>query len=358
MVLVGRPSRMLDRVPHETLAWLTAEDNPAVAVLTRRTLSSEPESPAHNALWARRNQYPPVAAILDAVREDGSFDVPSRDYQKYRGSLWQLVLLGELWADPSDERVQRAANYAFDRQLDDGSWSATNARPAGSIPCLTANVGRGLARLGFADDERVVAALEYCARLYERLGIVDCPGGSDYQLNGYCHMVMPKLLLFLGEVPRGAWPHGAEALRDECVEKLRDKEIVRCLPEEARAFNDIVWSAPSGQRKGLRERFIGEHPGLHYKEKPGWLRFGFPLSYNSDALEALAALAAVGEPMRPEYDLALGYVRAAADSQWRWTLKNTLNSKMYGDVEQKGKPSKWLTLRALQVLEHFGVEDP
>ncbi len=116
----------------------------------------------------------------------------------------------------------------------------------------------------------------------------------------------------------------------------------------------MVWSAPAGQRSGLRERFLAEHPDLHYGDKPGWLRLGFPLSYNSDALEALLALAAVGEPRRPEYEAAIEKVGAAADGQMRWTLRNTHNGKMIADVETKGAPSKWLTLRALQVLDHFG----
>jgi hypothetical protein len=138
------------------------------------------------------------------------------------------------------------------------------------------------------------------------------------------------------------------------VAKLREKEVFRCLPAESREFADMVWSAPAGQRSGLRERFLVEHPDLHYGDKPGWLRLGFPLSYNSDALEALLALAAVGEPRRPEYEAAIEKVGAAADGQMRWTLRNTHNGKMIADVETKDAPSKWLTLRALQVLDRFG----
>ena len=37
----------------------------------------------------------------------------------------------------------------------------------------------------------------------------------------------------------------------------------------------------------------------------------------------------------------------------RWTLRNSLNGKMVADVDTKGAPSKWLTLRALQALSHF-----
>jgi hypothetical protein len=340
-------------VPSSTLEWLLEPENPAVAVLTRRMLLREPDSPDTVAMWERRNEYAPVARILDAQHEDGSWETPARDYQKYGGSLWQIVFLGEMYASADAERVRRGAAYAFSRQLPDGSWSAVNMRPAGSITCLTANVGRGLARLGFERDERVAAGLRYCVDLYRSIGIVDCREGRDYQLNGYCHMLTPKLLLFLAGVPRELWPDGAQDLRDECVAKLREKEVFRCLPVESREFTDAVWSAPTGQRPGVRERFLASHPQLHYGDKPGWLRFGFPLSYNSDVLEALLALAAAGEPRRPEYEPAIEKVRASADGQMRWTMRNSHNGKMIADVEKKGAPSKWLTLRALQVLAHF-----
>ena len=360
--MTGPALPLLDTVPRETIDWLLAEEDPAVAVLTRRSLLGETDTPPTERLWERRNDYPPVAAILDAMREDGSWDVPSRDYQKYRGSLWQVHFLGELHADPASDRVQRATAYAFSRQVADGSWSC-NGRPTASIPCLTANVGRALARLGFARDERVVAALAYCVRLYQGLGRLGCgsvepdrqpeDAAGIYTLNGYCHMLAPKLLLFLAEVPVDLWPHGADALRDECVSKLRDKQVFRCLPTEGREFFDLVWSAPAAERRGMRERFLEEHPVLHYKEKSGWLRFGYPLSYNSDVLEALRSLAAVGEQRRPEYEPALEVVDKAADSDMRWTMRNSLNGKMFADVETKGAPSKWLTLHALGVLAHF-----
>ena len=102
-------------------------------------------------------------------------------------------------------------------------------QPSRSIPCLTANVGRALARMGYAGDERVLNALSYCIRLFRDLGAVDCRLASECQLNGYCHMGIPKLLLF-AEIPCGTWPDGAAELRDECIGKLREKSISRSLP--------------------------------------------------------------------------------------------------------------------------------
>jgi hypothetical protein len=353
-VVTDRGGAVLSRVPDSTLEWLLAEDNPAVAVLTRRTLQGEDPS-ASEQLWMRRGGYEPVARILDAQSPDGSWEVPARDYKKYQGTLWQIHFLGELWADGSDERVKRSAEYAFSRQLAEGSWSVSNMRASGSITCLTANVGRALARLGWASDERVVHALDYCARLSRELGTIGCRPLDGYQLNGYCHMVTPKLLLFLAEVPRALWPHGAEELRDACVAALRDKQVFRYLPAEAREFQEALSHVRPAEWHELREGFLAEHEPLHYGDKPGWLRFGYPLSYNSDALEAMWALARSGEARRPEYEAALGAIESAADVQMRWTTRNTLNGKMLADVEKKGSPSRWLTLRALQVLDHFAA---
>lgn len=354
-------------IPEATIEWLTARDSPAVACLVRGELLGEPPSAALDRLWAGRNAYAPVARILELMHPDGSWDRPSQDYRKYGGSLWQVHFLGELYADGDDERVQAAARYAFSRQLDDGSWSC-NGRPPASIPCLTANVGRALARLGYARDERLTAALAYCVKLLDTFGCLTCGaiysqtddkpkdwGASSSTLNGYCHMLAPKMLLFLAEVPPDCWPAGADHLRDECVRVLRDKQVMRCLPEEAGEFFDIFYTAKSHERDGLRDQYLAGHPQLHYKDKPGWLRFGYPLSYNSDALEALLALALHNEPMRDEYGPALDVVRAAADSEMRWKLRNSFNGKMLADVEEKGQPSRWLTYRALRVLRHFGA---
>lgn len=51
--------------------------------------------------------------------------------------------------------------------------------------------------------------------------------------------------------------------------------------------------------------------------------------------------------MRPALDLVL----SKQDKQGRWKLGYTYNGKTWAAVEEKGKPSKWVTLRALRVLK-------
>ena len=59
---------------------------------------------------------------------------------------------------------------------------------------------------------------------------------------------------------------------------------------------------------------------------------------------------ALEEPLR--------VVRSKMTDQGTWKLENSLNGKMWADVEEKGKPSKWLTLTALRVLAHFEGQGP
>jgi hypothetical protein len=87
-------------------------------------------------------------------------------------------------------------------------------------------------------------------------------------------------------------------------------------------------TAKSGERNGLRERYLPDYPQLHYKDKPGWLRFGYPLPYNSEALEA---------------------VRAAANGQMRWKLRNLLA------IVKPKSPSAITSYRGALQIRPFGT---
>jgi hypothetical protein len=87
-----------------------------------------------------------------------------------------------------------------------------------------------------------------------------------------------------------------------------------------------------------------------------WFKFGFPLSYTSDVLEASLALAEAGYGRDPRLKRTIEVIVSKRDADGRWTLKHSLNGKMWTDIEVKGKSSKWVTLRALRVLRAAGVE--
>jgi hypothetical protein len=73
--------------------------------------------------------------------------------------------------------------------------------------------------------------------------------------------------------------------------------------------------------------------------------------YQTDALEILLVLTRLGcrdERLREALDL----VASRADAQGRWRLQQTFNDRFVVPIEAKGEPSRWVTLRALQVLKN------
>ena len=68
----------------------------------------------------------------------------------------------------------------------------------------------------------------------------------------------------------------------------------------------------------------------------------------------MLALTELGIEHHPAMDDALDHIEQKRGPDGRWLLEESLNGKMLASVERKGRPSKWITLRALMVLTHFG----
>jgi hypothetical protein len=58
----------------------------------------------------------------------------------------------------------------------------------------------------------------------------------------------------------------------------------------------------------------------------------------------------VNAPRDPRLEDAIELVRASRREDGRWTLQNTYAGKTYFQLESRGAPSRWNTLRALRVL--------
>ena len=170
------PLPIMTRVPPETIGWLTQPDNPAVAVLTRRDAarrgrtSRERRRCGRGATSTRRSPHPRRAARGRLVG-DAAARLPEVRRQP----------VADRTSSASCGRPGRRARAARRRvrvlaPAAPTARGAATAGPTASIPCLTANVGRALARLGFARDERVVAALAYvrATRYREHRALVDC----------------------------------------------------------------------------------------------------------------------------------------------------------------------------------------
>ena len=82
-----------------------------------------------------------------------------------------------------------------------------------------------------------------------------------------------------------------------------------------------------------------------------WFRLGFPSGYVTDVLQVLEALCEAGAAGDPRLDRAVGWLLAQQDEHGRWANRYAYAGKMVVDIDEPGRPSRWVTLRACRVLK-------
>jgi hypothetical protein len=123
------------------------------------------------------------------------------------------------------------------------------------------------------------------------------------------------------------------------------------IPAEERS-NGVVDTLARGVEYMLKHHIYKRSHNLSKVSKPGWLRLGFPLMYQTDVLELLGILTSLGckdERLQEAVDLVL----SKQDEKGMWKLENTFNGRFQTSIEQKGDSSKWVTLNALKALKNF-----
>jgi hypothetical protein len=320
-------------MPDKTIDWLLEKDNPSARYFALRDLLDRPDDDPE-VQTARRAimKSEPAQKILAAQNPEGFWVKPGSGYTpKYQSTVWQILFLAELGADGRNRQVRRGCEYLLDHaQAVHGGLSAlANAAPSGAIHCLDGNLIWALVALGYGDDDRVGRAVEWLAGAitgedfdwFYRSG-TSGPGFRCAANGGLpCAWGAVKALRALANLP--------PSLKSEKVKKATAMAVEFLLSHDL-AKAEYPYT----------ERVSGE-----------WFKFGFPLSYTSDVLEASLALAEAGCGRDPRLKSVIELVLSKRDADGRWPLKHSLNGKMWADIEAKGKPSKWVTLRALRMLK-------
>ena len=325
-------SNWKSKLNDDPLPWLLEAENPSVRYWTLRDLLDR-DSRDRDVLAAKAAilQSAPVKKILAAQKAEGYWVKPGSGYSpKYKSTDWQVLFLAELGADGTNRLVQRGCEYLLTHApANHGGFSAyADTRPSGAIHCLNGNLIWALVTLGYGDDARVQRAVDWLAGAitgddFDAFNaIVPGPGFKcGANMKQPCAWGAVKALRALATVPK-TW-------RSPRVKKATEMATAFLLSRDL-SQADYPYTA----------RVSGE-----------WFKFGFPLSYTSDVLEALLALAQAGRGSDPRLNNAAALVLSKQDARGRWAMKHSLNGKMWADIEEKGKPSKWVTLRALRVLK-------
>ena len=136
--------------------------------------------------------------------------------------------------------------------------------------------------------------------------------------------------------------------------------VLEGLIEYEKAGNSYRLKEVQNTRK-LAEEFILLHQ-LFRSDRTGkiihkdFLRLSYPGRWKYDILRALDyfryANAILDERMRPAIEVILK--KRKADNTWSLQAKHP--GQVHFEMEKAGKPSRWNTLRAMRVLQHFSVE--
>ena len=95
-----------------------------------------------------------------------------------------------------------------------------------------------------------------------------------------------------------------------------------------------------------------KHDGELVEER--WLTFAFPTYWHYDVLRGLDYLRTAGIPADDRVAEAVGVVRDRRQNDGRWLLDRVYPGRTIVALEDAGEPSRWITVRALRVLEWAG----
>ena len=280
----------------------------------------------------------PIAAILAAQNPEGWWVQPGGGYgPKYSGTVWSLIFLDQLGADGGDPRIRTGCEYLLAHsQAGNGGFAAVGgfkARPvpSGVIHCINGNLLRALIGFGLVEDERVQRSLTW------QVAAITGEGMGRWNATS----------------PGPGFPCGANAGRPcawgavKAVLALARVPADRRSPPVTRALNAGVAFLLS------RDPAVADYPMPPGNTKPNgsWFKLGFPSGYVTDVLQVLEALSDAGAAGDERLGSAFDWLLAQRDAEGRWANDYTYHRKMVRDIDRTGRPSKWVTLRALRVLK-------
>lgn len=326
------------------LDWLLEEDAnyPSVRYLTMRDILGMPEDdPRLRQAQQAVMETGPVPAILEHQDTEGWWDRPGRGYAaKYFSTVWSMIFLAQLGADGNHPQIRLGGNYLLQHaRTETGGFTATTGSN-GMVQCLQGNLCAALLDLGWWGDPRLDEALDWLACSVTGEGIAPATekhAERRFYSSGNCgpgfacaaNLRLPcawgavKALLALAKVP----PQARTAVMQDAI---------------AMGVNFLLEGDPAA----------ADYPTAWTgKPSQSWWQYGFPVFYVTDMVQNLEALRAAGvqpDCLQPAFDKLL----SQGEADGRWKMRYSYQGKTWAEIEKKGKPSKFVTYRALKILGH------
>lgn len=321
------PRRQLPKPERSVIGWLLDSD-PSIRWQAMRDLTGAPaeEVAAERARVATEGWGARLLALQGA---DGSWAGTAWN-RGWNSTMHVLMLLRDFGLDPASDRARRAVGLVRDRVTWQG-WEAYDGNPffAGEVePCINGQVGAVGAYFG-QDVSGIVDRL-----LREQLpdGGWNCEAANGSTRSSFNTTICVLEALLEYELAGGGSPEVTGA-------RLRGQEYLL-------------------ERGLFRRRSTGEVIERDRKGGAAWTRFAFPTWWHYDVLRGLEYLRRAGAAPDERVAEAIDLVKSKRDDQGRWPLEVRYPGEMPVEIDEgEGRPSRWITLRALRVLDWYSAGD-
>lgn len=335
----------------DVVDWLLEESEPSAQYYTLHDLLGKEETdPSVANAKSNIGKVGWAGKILAKQKENAYWDNPISCYvPKFSACGWQLVVLADIGVSSQHPRIRNAVDHYLERHnVESGGFSL---RPKGQEKfephvCLTGNMVRALARMGYASDDRVRKGLDWLLSMQLPDGGWNCfaPGRHG------SFMATVEPLWALAEMithdPRGGWKESA-AKGSEFLLKHR---VYKSDVDESVVLFDFL--------------------KIHY-----------PMHYGYDFLHGLRVLMELGvkDDSRLDDAVQLLLMKRLKEGSWKldgvyrgWRHAHPIHrgelvsrpeerdliTEGWGgertlQIEEAGKPSKWITLQSLLVLKRL-----
>ncbi len=328
---------MMDRSPAsaaerdaKTLTWLLGKDQPAVRYhalvnLLDRTEDDPEVKDARSKIarvgWAAEQLRTQRAKGFWEAREPRNVAeyVDFLYFPPYLSTNWRALVLADLGLDSSHPKVRKIAELLFEYKLRLSSPFNFYHEEV----CISANTARMLIRFGYGEDPRVRRLLDWLIEDQREDGGWNCSQGTPGTLDAW------EALAAFAALPKAK----RSPPMDRAIEKGAEFYLERKLLEE----------------------------GAKY---PPWFRLHYPNHYFYDFLVGLDVLTQLGFAGDARLGPALDLLRGKRRPDGTWLLDKVhpdigTGIKVYSnprkvrplEIEAPGRPSKWITLKALTVLK-------
>jgi hypothetical protein len=330
------------------LDWLLEPADPPIRFHTLHDiLGRSLDDPQVRDAQKKIRAYSPVRRILRARNRSGYWPPDDTCYNpKWTSTVWPLMLLGEMGQLPDEKTKGACERFLELHQLDNGAFTCPSPLEAKSWerrhpgkrvkrweePCLTGNMIRTLLVFGYGEDRRVKKAIDWMPEHELDDGGWNC----DYPEKRVKHssfMSTIEPLWAYSEIPRQKWTRKMKRSINQGADFLLMHRVYRS--------DNHHWK-----------------PSL-----PFFTALHFPMYYFYDALHGLRVLTKLGygddERVRDAVHLLLSKRRPdgkwVLDGDWSREPEAQQNKrKAVVNVEELGKPSKWITLNCYRALAKTG----